>query len=302
VTPESNPRVSIGLPLFNGEKWIRPTIESVLAQDYRDLELVISDNASTDASAEICREYRQDDARIKYFRNEHNVGVSNNFNLAFERARGEFFKWTSCSDLIDRSFVSRCLPVLESQSDVALVFPRTRLFRAELDDGQDYVERFDLDDHDPVVRFARYTLQAGLNNIMHGLIRSSMLRKTQMYRKFIGADYNMIADLILRGRAVHLPDVLHFRRMDDETFSARYSAIELKRLYEPSRPGKMSFQIWRRAINYVPVALHAPLPWRIRLRLLDFVARRTYWIRPDLVRDLRESAAGCFGLGRNRAA
>lgn len=298
ITDNTLPRVSIGMPVYNGAEWIRATIDSVLAQTYRDLELVISDNASTDATERICREYQQRDPRIRYFRNPSNVGVSGNFNKAFERSRGVFFKWSSCSDLIDPHFIERCVAVLEARPDVVLVFPHTRLFQGTVENGTDYEEHLQLDIADPVARFEHYTAIARLNNIMHGVIRTDALRRTPLYRKFIAADYNMIAELLLYGRAVLLPDVLHFRRMEKETFTGTLSPGEMRILYDPQRPSQIRFQIWRRMRDYFGVVMRPPLPWRHRLRLLSFVVRQTAWKRADLQRDFGDSMA--LSLGRRR--
>jgi glycosyltransferase involved in cell wall biosynthesis len=297
VTSNSQPKVSIGMPVYNGAEWIRATIDSVLAQTYRDLELVISDNASSDATEQICREYQQRDPRVRYFRNPSNVGVSNNFNKAFERSRGQFFKWTSCSDLIDPQFIARCMAVIEARPEVVLVFPRTRLFQGTVANGTDYEERLQqLDVRDPVARFEHYTKVARLNNIMHGLIRADALRPTPLYRKFIAADYNMIAELLLYGPAVHLPEVLHFRRMEKETFTGTLSPGEMRILYDPQRPSQIRFQIWRRMRDYFGVVMRAPLPWVHKLRLLKFVLRQTAWTRAYLQKDFNESLA--FSLRR----
>ncbi len=87
------PRVSIGLPVFNGERYLARAIDSILAQDFRDLELVVCDNASTDRTAEICAAYARRDPRVRYHRNPRNLGAGPNYDRCFHLARGEYFKW-----------------------------------------------------------------------------------------------------------------------------------------------------------------------------------------------------------------
>src|SRR5436190_12174806 len=94
-----DPIVSIGLPVFNGERYLRQALDSLLGQDFQDFELIISDNASTDRTAEICRAYVAKDRRIRYYRNESNIGSAPNYRRVFELARGEFFKWCSHDDV-----------------------------------------------------------------------------------------------------------------------------------------------------------------------------------------------------------
>ena len=118
-----NPRVSIGLPVYNGERFISAAIESILSQNYQDLELIILDNASTDRTGEICRSYAETDRRVRYFRNIQNVGAAANFNLAFQLARGIYFKWAASDDLCRPAFIERCVELLDAQPDAVLAFP-----------------------------------------------------------------------------------------------------------------------------------------------------------------------------------
>src|SRR4051794_3298661 len=93
------PKLSIGLPVYNGENFLAHAVDSILAQDFRDFELIISDNASTDRTAEICRGYAESDPRVRYVRFETNQGGSRNFCYVFELARGEYFKWAAHDDV-----------------------------------------------------------------------------------------------------------------------------------------------------------------------------------------------------------
>src|SRR6185312_14478503 len=101
------PLVSVGLPVFNGETFLEDAIRSVLAQKLDDLELILCDNASNDRTAEICRDYEARDPRIHYFRNPRNLGAAANYNLAFTRARGRYFKWLAHDDRMLPSFLSK---------------------------------------------------------------------------------------------------------------------------------------------------------------------------------------------------
>ena len=91
-------RVSVALPVYNGERYLRIAIEAILTQTYQDFEFIISDNASTDSTEQICREYAAIDKRICYHRNEKNIGAPRNFNRAFELSHGEYLKWATCDD------------------------------------------------------------------------------------------------------------------------------------------------------------------------------------------------------------
>src|SRR3990167_3879396 len=112
----TSPRVSIGLPVFNGEEYLPRAFDCLIQQDYEDFEVIISDNASTDATETLCRDLARQDNRIRYYRNETNIGARRNYNRVFELARGDFFKWASHDDEYDASLVRRCLEVFERSS------------------------------------------------------------------------------------------------------------------------------------------------------------------------------------------
>ena len=126
---EGVPRVSVGLPVYNGADHVAEAIDSVLAQTYRDLELVICDNASSDRTEEICRRLAHRDPRVRFYRNDENLGATGNFRRTFELARGEFFNWLSHDDLLAPKYVEQCIGVLEhSPESVVLCFsPQVRL-------------------------------------------------------------------------------------------------------------------------------------------------------------------------------
>jgi len=111
----SNPRISIGIPVYNGEKFIRKCIESVLQQTHRNFELIISDNASTDSTSKICEEYLRKDNRITFVRQNKNMGQNWNFNFLLEKANGEYFVWVAADTFLLPEFIEKNIAVLESQ-------------------------------------------------------------------------------------------------------------------------------------------------------------------------------------------
>src|SRR5215469_10542482 len=116
----ATPRLSIGLPVYNGERYLAESIEALLGQTYTDFELVISDNASTDSTGDICRRYEKEDSRVRYFRQPRNIGLAPNHNYVVEQARGELFKWAANDDLYARDLVERCVAALDEHPDVVL--------------------------------------------------------------------------------------------------------------------------------------------------------------------------------------
>ena len=110
------PRVSIGLTVFNSERYLDESIQSLLSQTFQDFELIISDNASTDRTKDIALTYAARDHRVRYVRNRMNIGVAGNFNQVFRLSSGEFFKWAAYDDLCAPDFLFRCVEVLDRSS------------------------------------------------------------------------------------------------------------------------------------------------------------------------------------------
>jgi glycosyltransferase involved in cell wall biosynthesis len=112
--------VSIGMPVYNGERFLRQALDALLAQDYEHFELVISDNASTDKTRAICLEYAARDERIRYYRNDENTGALRNFNRVFELSSGEYFMWAAHDDRWEPSFISRLMEAFRNNAEVVL--------------------------------------------------------------------------------------------------------------------------------------------------------------------------------------
>lgn len=121
---EMQPLVSIGMPVYNGEKLICEALDSLLAQDFKNFELIISDNASTDRTAEICKMYAARDSRIRYYRNERNIGPVSNFNKVIHLGRGKYFMWAADDDLYESSYISCMVDSLNNNPLAVLSFCR----------------------------------------------------------------------------------------------------------------------------------------------------------------------------------
>src|SRR5215813_13707549 len=135
------PRVTIGLPVYNGERFLEQTLDSLLVQSYADFELIISDNASTDRTEEICRVYALKERRIRYSRNEANRGYAWNYNHLFALSTGEYFKWATADDVCQPNYLARCVDVLDSDPSIVLAFPKTRF----IDETGELLETTDSD-------------------------------------------------------------------------------------------------------------------------------------------------------------
>ena len=223
----NQPLVSIGVPVFNGEKGLAAALDSLLEQDYPNLEIIISDNASTDATPEICENYVRKDPRVKYYRSGENLGSIRNFNRVFELASGRYFMWAAHDDRRERSFVSACVEKMEQCPEAVLCQVHTALF---IEGHEEMLCVASLDSFEGMSGLAeryRETLKRFPATAIYGLYRSSAMRRTQMYRKVIATDLAFIQELSIQGEFVQVPKVLftYFGREKWNTVHQDYRAF-----------------------------------------------------------------------------
>lgn len=233
------PKVSIGLPVYNGENFISEAIESVLAQTMTDFEIIITDNASTDNTQRICEEYAARDSRIKYFRNEQNLGAAPNFNYAFELSKGEYFKWLAHDDIIAPTFLQKCSEVLDTDPSVVLVFPRTNVINSAGSVIKEYDFEVKTNSDVPHVRFADLVLVGHLCYEIFGLIRWSALQKTHLMGAYGHGDGVLLARLSLEGRFYQVPEALLLVRDHNEQSMAVYDEGN-----DYGRPDYHAYSVW----------------------------------------------------------
>lgn len=205
---ENQPLVSIGVPVFNGEKGLARALDSLLGQDYPNLEIIISDNASTDATPEICGEYARKDSRVKYSRSEENHGAIGNFNRVFELSSGKYFMWAAHDDQRERSFVSECVEKMEQCPEAVLCQVHTGIFIEGREEVLFVAHLDSFEDMTGLVQRYRETLKHFPATAIYGLYRSSAMRKTRMYQKVIATDLALIQELSIHGSFVQVPKVL----------------------------------------------------------------------------------------------
>ena len=205
------PRVSIGLPVYNGERYLRESIDSILAQTFQDFELVVCDNASTDATARICEEYAERDPRVRYFRNERNIGGINNANLTFERSRGELFRWAAHDDVCAPALLERCVQTLDERADAVGVYPGTiNIDEDGIGTGSRYGKEGTATR--PHARFRELSYRYHPCEPIYGVIRSEVLRKTRLQQNYTGSDRALLCELALHGPFVQIPEPLFYKR------------------------------------------------------------------------------------------
>lgn len=288
------PRVSIGLPAYNGAQTLAQTIDSLLAQTLTDFELIISDNASTDDTVAIVEEYIQRDPRVRLIRQPVNLGANGNFSAVVEAARGKYFKWATCSDLVSSDFLQRCVDVLDTYPEVVLAAPQTYLFENNVELATPYDGDIEILHDIPFMRFYALNETLKLNNAMNGLIRINALRaKRPIIDHFIKADIVMIGFVALQGKFRIAPGAIFYRRMDPKTATILMSIEDDVRHHYPVFTAKALFPTWRLYWGWGRAVLKAPVSWYDRWRALRRVAHMADWSWRDFLGDFRP-AAGYF--------
>src|SRR5438445_8424635 len=137
---KTEPKVTIGLPVYNGEKFLRRRIDSVLSQSFKNFEFIISDNASSDSTQAICEEYAKKDSRIRYIRQEKNSGPNWNFNFVIKEAKSEYFAWVAADDVILPEFLEMNIRVLESAKNVVGSISKVKLYDLPADPNSNSID------------------------------------------------------------------------------------------------------------------------------------------------------------------
>jgi len=280
------PSVSIGMPVYNSAAWIETAVESLLSQTYRDFELIISDNASTDGTLAICERLARSDSRIKLLRNSTNLGANRNYLAVLNAARGGYFKWASSNDLCGPTFIARCVEALDHDPQAVLACPRSWLFADGYEDAKAYERDVELVESDPAERFIRLQDRMGLNNAFNGLIRREALKRASTMGSFMKADVVLMSELALMGKFLLIDDRLFYRRMSPEAATRLKSTREVERHLAPGARAPLKWQTWRFHIGLLRACRQARFPSRTWLRAFNYSIRSFLWARRELASEV----------------
>jgi glycosyltransferase involved in cell wall biosynthesis len=270
----ATPRVSIGLPVYNGERFLERAIRSVLTQTLQDLELVIGDNASSDGTERIARAAAAADPRVRYIRHPRNLGAAPNYNHTLAAARAPYFKWLAHDDAMEPSFLEQAVAALEAQPHAPLCQAQVRFIDAEdrpiavhdgLGDGTGAAS--------PSARFAAMVLRSHPCTAIFGVFRTEVLRASLQHASFHGADRALLAQLALRGPFLRLEAPLVLVREHDGRYTRRVADAEQRRLWHDTSARRHSrlptLRLYR---EYWGMAMTEPLPPAERLRAMAILA------------------------------
>lgn len=287
----SNPVVSIGLPVYNGEKFVSQAIESVLSQTFTALELVISDNASTDGTQKICQEWAKNDSRVRYYRATENGGAAWNFNRTVKLACGTYFRWLAADDLLAPTLIEESVKILDAKADVAVCIT--------------YVE--DIDEFGNRIRIKRssvggdaatpYERFQGLSTVrshsnceeVFGMMRLDTLHTTKLIDNYSDSDRTLMADLGLHGRYFEIPTPLFMHRLHgDGSVAANPSRYDRMAWFDPDSVNRLIvLPNWRQLLELLIVIWKAPISLREQLlcyrHMVYWIKRRRNYLRRDFV-------------------
>lgn len=278
------PRIILGMPIYNGEKHIRETLDSILAQTVTDFRLIISDNASTDATADICREYAQRDDRIRYYRQAENLGFVKNFNFVFQPDGAPYFKWAAHDDVLKPTYLQRCLELLEQDDSLAMAHCVT----LRIDEQSREIGKYNnlrLNGDRIRDRFWAILWTIDIYEV-YGVMRSDLIAKTHLAGNYVGSERTMLAKMLLQGDIGYCEEGLFSRRDHAGAQTAihiqarkagNYAAMRKSQAPKSKVPRVLAPMV--RFGKYLEAILAFPMSTSDRLACLkmltEWVARRT---------------------------
>ena len=268
---QQKPTVSIGLPVYNREKFIPQTLDALLAQTFTDFEIIISDNASTDSTEQICRDYAARDARIRYIRQPVNLGLLGNFNYVKQVATGKYFMWTASDDLCEPRFVEALVGKLEQDPSLALVMADLKYVSAQGEwittNCLDTI-RFEDVQHDWQAKRLEFFRYPGNKtwDCFYGLYRTEVAQACHLPNQIrknlvFSLEVPFLAQVAVRGKIASIAEPLKIYRYYQDS-SAASEAKRLK-VYDRMIRG---VEIWS---EMVCAALSSPLKWSTKISLLN---------------------------------
>jgi glycosyltransferase involved in cell wall biosynthesis len=298
----STPLLSIGLFVFNGERFLEETLDSILNQTFADFELIISDNASTDRTGEISQVYAKRDNRIRYYRGEKNMGAGWNVRRVYELATAKYFKWAAADDILEPEFLRRCVEALEADPDCVVAYAETK----EVDENgafiKNYVMRAKADSNDPLVRFREMLMTRGdMCYPIFGVMRLSALRQLPPQGSYVNSDGVLLARMSLLGRFYEVPEHLFASRRHSQQsmktlpgrlqqprfrLTNKHCTLPSPEWWDPTKARALTFPEFRLLREYFMSIYRAQLDTGQKIRcycmLLPWI-RMYYW---KMARDL----------------
>lgn len=215
-----NPEVSIGLPVYNGDKFIRRALDSLLSQTFKNFELIISDNASTDSTQHICEEYAEKDERIRYIRQTKNMGGFWNYRFVLNEAKCNYFHWAAADDLWHPDFLKKNMQILQSEENTVGSISNVLFYDSQntnLCDLINYSSNTSLQDQHALPAYGSYGKKTAIYlklreaSAMYAVYRTEKLRKCINHSDYIVYDFAIVLSVLKYGDLHVIDEVLMYR-------------------------------------------------------------------------------------------
>lgn len=297
----ATPLVSIGLFVYNGERFLVEVLRSILSQTFTDFELIISDNASTDRTGEIAQAYANRDNRIRYYRSEKNMGAGWNTRRVYELATGKYFKWAAADDLLEPDLLSRCVEILEGDPGCVVAYARTKQIDENGTFIKNYITPVRADSNEPVARFREMLLINHNCYQIFGVMRIAALHQLPPQGSYVNSDRVLLAQMSLLGRFYEVPEYLFISRRHRQQSSKsrpvrfaqprfrlinRHGVLPPLEWWDPAKARTISFPEFRELREYFLSIYRAPLDAGRKIRCYSMLLSWTKTRRKRLWRDL----------------
>ncbi len=286
---EQSPAVSILLPVYNGEKYVTEAIKSALAQSFAKIELVITDNASTDRTSDICQAFAREDSRVKYSRSFSNRGLAWNHNHAFLKSAGDYVMWMGSDDVLDKDYVQSCKCRLDSDHSAVVCFTNSFHVNERGERKRHVTENDTINSARASERFGRIIQPEHWCDAIFGLMRREALDETRLHGPYADSDRVLLAELALRGTFAFIPDYLYTRRVHSEGTTWKARALRDRSIiFDPRNATKLVFPFLLKARGFLNAINDSGLGTAERRRCYRSLAG-WFWRHRTLVRhDLSE--------------
>jgi glycosyltransferase involved in cell wall biosynthesis len=281
MNPVPSPRLSIGLPVYNGERYLDTAIRSVLAQTFTDFEFIIVDNASTDATGRIALGHAKRDSRVRYHRNDSNIGATQNWYRVLQLAAGEYFASVAHDDVYEPDYMRACIEILDRDVSVGVCHTKTCTIDEQGKRGPVIASAVDTTSSSAHRRLYEVIRHDYLCIQLYGVMRTELIRRTTVFEGYYGCDRNTLAELCLLGRIVEFPECLFNHRLYPEALGAIVSSGKSRQEMSSVDPGtdwhlkKPERRIWRNYFRSVSRLVQSPVErMQCYLALTILLARR----------------------------
>jgi glycosyltransferase involved in cell wall biosynthesis len=276
----ASPMLTIGMPVYNAARFLAKALDSILGQTFSDFELILSDNASTDTTEEICRWYAGRDSRIRYLRNEKNMGAGWNFRRVYSLAKGKYYKQAAHDDFLEPTFLEECIAALEADQDLVLAHTRTKTVSSTGDPVECSNPPLRFDSSDPLVRWRDLLLNDHMCFEIFGVFRLDALRQCPPQGSYVNSDGVLLAQVALLGRFWESEKALFINtRHENQSTQAvparlasqgfrlirRHGTLPSPEWWDPTRSRAVTFPEFRQFYEYTASVKRAPLSAKQKL-------------------------------------